>query len=96
MTAAVATVIVAVIAALASIVAAIINVAFARGGQRADEASKLTSTGMNLLAEVKANCDTCRAELVQVKKVLRAVVRAYDANNTTAHDEAIAAAKELL
>lgn len=96
MTAAIATVIVAVVAALASIIAAVINVMFARGGQRADEASKLTSTGMNLLTEVKANCDACTKELVQIKKAVRAIVRSLDSDDPHALAAAIDAARDLV
>ena len=44
---------------------------------------------MNLLTEVKANCDACTKELVQIKKAVRAIVRSLDSDDPHALAAAI-------
>lgn len=94
MSASIATVLVAGIGVLSAIITAVVNAMFARGGQRADTASTLTKTGMELLLEARADCAACRTELGQVKRALRAIVRMQD--HPEALQDAIDAAKELV
>ncbi len=91
-----ATVIAAAAAAMAAVLTAVINAMFARGGQRATEASTLTTTGMQLLKEVKASCDACQSELRQIKMAVRAIVRSMDSDDPAALEAAVDAARELV
>jgi len=48
------------------------------------------------VAETRRECGECRSELANVKKVLRAWVRASDSGNSNAIDEAVAAARDIV
>ena len=75
-------------------------------GERFDTYRETTDA---TIANLQADCARCNDKLVTMdarverldgdlraaKRVLRMVVRAYDANDPAAHDEAVAAAREL-
>lgn len=99
---AIAAVLGAGIAGLVSLCVAAIGAAVGRGGRRADIAEKISEASDRIfermekdISKVERQCEKCTLELRTVKAVLRATVRAIDANDPAAIDVAVAAAREL-
>ncbi len=102
---AVATVIGAGVGGGVAIVVAVLNAWFGRGGRRADIAEKVSAAWDPVfdqintqMGELKKECRDCKTELGQVKRALRAVIRAslVHATKDPAVDKAINEALNVL
>lgn len=79
-----------------ALVLGVINLVAGRGGRRADEAQKLTGSAMEILDDVQAQCDKCTDALRDVKKVLRALIRAVKTGDQAVSDSVADEALDLL
>lgn len=81
---------------------AVMAVAVGRGGRRADIADKITEASDRIFERMGKDyevldrkCGKCETELGEIKRVLRAWVRAVDSNDPATISAAIAAARDL-
>ncbi|MEW2483554.1 hypothetical protein AB0876_28610 [Mycobacterium sp. NPDC049093] len=98
----VASVIVAVVGVAGIVIGGIIQAIVGRGGRRADMTDKITSSYDRRLdrmdqdyEKLEKQCAKCETEYGAMKKVLRALVRAWDSEDHAAISAAIAAVREL-
>ncbi|OMC06219.1 hypothetical protein A5733_17855 [Mycobacterium sp. NS-7484] len=103
MNAAIVSIIVAGVGVLGVLGGATIQAISGRGGRRAEMTDKITASYDRRLdrmdrdyAKLEGQCTKCQDELAAMRKVVRTVVRAMDANDPTAIETAISAARELL
>lgn len=103
MNVALATVIASAIGAVGLVIGAILSSFLNRhkdDAAVADQVSKawtpLVSELRTEISETKRECFECRGELAQVKRALRATVRALDSDDPSALSAAIAAARDLV
>lgn len=100
---AIATIVVAVVAALGGIAGAVVSAWLNRDKDDAEIAGKISAAWDPVfkrydteLARVTTKCDKCEHELGGIKKAVRAWLHAYDTHDEDAVTAAVAAARELV
>lgn len=100
---AIATIVVAVVAALGGIAGAVVSAWLNRDKDDAEIAGKISAAWDPVfkrydteLARVTDKCDKCESELGAIKKAVRVFLRAWDSHDEDATEAAVTAARELV